>query len=170
MEVLRELSGVVATLGFFIFLLAASYIKNKQTIKKAGDCSDPDKESFYINSKMKMFDRIFGFFLGLIVLAVPVYSGFLDTIDIAQMLLVVIIYFSWHHYLFISRKLPSYETISALNNLDKAKDYAALLLISIFALLLPILVRNFNIADALQALIVFVIAYGWHRYLFSFKH
>lgn len=86
------------------------------------------------------------------------------------MLLVVIIYFSWHHYLFISRKLPSYETISALNNLDKAKDYAALLLISIFALLLPILVRNFNIADALQALIVFVIAYGWHRYLFSFKH
>ena len=166
MELAQELTKMIIAFGFFVVLFIINYFKGNQQIKKIKNEIGSDEEITHISSKMKLLDKTVSIVLGLIILFIALLGNSLDSIDIAQVLLAVIIHYGWHYYLFLSRAMVSYSTVSALTYLDKTKDYAVLLIISMVVLLMPILGRSFSSIDILQALVVFIVAYTWHRYLF----
>ena len=165
-ELAQELTKMTVAFGFFTILLVISYLRRKKMSRRIKDEIGTDEEITHINSRTKWLDRVVSVLLGLTVLFIASYNNSFDSIDVAQMLLVMIIHFGWHYYLFLSRKMPSFETVSALTYLDKMKDYTVLLFIPITILISPIFGRSFSSIDILQALAVFIAAYGWHKYLF----
>jgi len=166
MELAQELTKMIIALGFFVILFVVNYLNGKRRVKKMKDEMGADEVIVHVNSKIKLLDKMVSVFLGLMILFIALYGGYLDSIDIAQTLLVVIIHYCWHYYLFFSKTMVSYSTISALTYLDKMKDYAVLLMIPMVVLLIPIFGHSFSSTDILQALVVFLLAYAWHRYLF----
>lgn len=170
LELAKEITKLAVTFGFFSVLLIINLIKSNKITKRIKNGTSGDEEIAHIDSRMKYLDRIVSVSLGLIMLSIPIYKDSLDFIDVIQAILITAIHYSWHFYLFTSRSMVGYSTISALTYLDKMKDYAVLLVIPIIVLILSILSHSFNNIDAVQALAVFIVAYSWHRYFFIFRN
>lgn len=170
LELAREITKLAVTFGFFSLLLIINLIKSNKITKRIKNGTSGDEEITHIDSRMKYLDRIVSVSLGLIMLSIPIYKDSLDFIDTIQAIVVTAIHYGWHFYLFTSRLMVGYSTISVLTYLDKMKDYAVLLVIPIIVLILSILSHSFNNIDAVQALVVFVVAYSWHRYFFIFRN
>jgi len=167
MALAQEITKIVISLGFFILLLISYVVSNKQKYKKVKHEGGLDESITYINNKTKRIDKLVSFLLVIVVLSLAYFYGDFDLLDIFQAIFILVVFICWRTYLFASRKLESYETISGLSYTDQMQDYLILLLTSIVFVTLPVLGKIFNSADIAQVFSVFFISYLWHRYLFT---
>jgi hypothetical protein len=165
----QEIAQFIVVFGFFIIIFLLGFISGKKKVKRAQDEGNLDDQIVRIDSQLQLYDKIVSVFLGVIILAVALYDGSFDIIDFAQIVISVPLLLGWRSYLFRSKRLEPYNTIASLNYLDYLRDALVVVILPILILLIPALGRDFSTTEIIQAVSVFVVAYAWHKYLFSRK-
>lgn len=165
----QEITRFIVAFGFFLVLFATGFFSSRKQMKRAKDEGSANETEVYINARLKWQDRIVSLLLGGVLLTIAIYNNSLDLIDFVQAFIAVAVHYFWHHYLFTTRKAEPYSTISALNYLDKTEDYLMVLLLPLVVLLISVAGKDFSSANTVQAVGIFVVAYFWHKFLFSRK-
>lgn len=159
---------MIVFFGFFLALSGFKLLNYRNKLKISGSEALSAEKIAIINRRNKLFDKIV-LILGscLILVMALAYENF-NIIDIYQAFSVFLMII-WHAYLFKTRIIDPYTTVSGLTFKDQISDYFAIVLLSFLILFIGIWGGTFGSMDIAQSLTVFAGFYMWHKYLFQQK-
>jgi hypothetical protein len=98
-----------------------------------------------------------------LILTLAFFNGRIDGVDETQAVLVFLLSYFWHLYIF--RKRENYTELMFATVYDKIKDRIFSFFLPIFLVLIAVAIKKFDVLDQAQALLVFIVYYFWHKYL-----
>jgi hypothetical protein len=117
----------------------------------------------YLDERDKLKDLAVMCSLPVVIIAVAALNGTSGPGDILQALGVFSAAVAWHAYLF--RVRDSAARLRYVTNLDTMADSVVTSLLPIVHLSLSFLFGGADTLDLIQALLIFLLIYGWHKYL-----
>lgn len=167
MYLAQEITRAISSFGLILALFSVNLFTAQKKIKKVQEEGSGGNDVFVVSYQMKNIDGGICLFASLSILLIAWYDGSFNMVDMAQAILGLALLLGWHFYLYHSRVVPGYETVSNLNFLDKIKNGLIIYLIPVLLLLIPVLGRTFNTVDVIQTFSFLIISYFSHRYIFS---
>ena len=118
----------------------------------------------YLNKLDKLKDKIVIVFAALLIIVIAIIDGDINTIDIVQAIVFFIIIFFWRLILF--KRKDELSGLSYITLFDKVKDEFVVFLMPIIIIAIALLGKEINLVDFFQALVAFLIIFGWHMIMF----
>lgn len=118
----------------------------------------------YLSKLDKLKDKIVIISAALLIIVIAIIDGDINTIDIAQAIIFFITIFFWRLILF--RRKDELSGLSYITLFDKVKDEVVVFLMPIIIIAIALLGKEVNLVDFFQALVTFLIIFGWHMIMF----
>ncbi len=133
---------------------------NRQKIKKFDKENNLDEPVAYIAQADKIRHIIVILIVAIVIILIAVIDGYMIFSDFIQALTVLLFLLIWHYILFY--RDGNKVTVIYLTYYDKIKDEVVSFLLPLVVLSTPLLSKNIDNVDFLQALSAFFIYYIWH--------
>jgi len=157
---------IKTVLPFAIFgLLFLSKLKySRHELKWLDRKSTAEEAVIYPTAALVKWDTRVIIIISLILLLIPFFNKTLSIIDALQVFVFATLMYIWHRHLFFSKgsKIPD----KAINRAQINKDEMFIFSLPIIVLVPPLLARDLNTLDVIQALVAITLMFAWRKYFY----
>lgn len=151
---------VFAVFGF-VFLIKAK-LATRFVIKQKRDGIDLNEIIVYLEDADRVKDWIVVLLLPLVIIISTIFSLKITKLDVFQAIVVFVLIFLLHKILF----KKGMAKVEFLTIFDRVKDEMMTYFLPVSVLLIAYFGGSANFIDIVQAILVYGIAYAWHKILF----
>ncbi len=150
----------LAPLAFFGIPLLIIIKFRRESCKKYRKEDSLNEIILYLSKLDKLKDKAVIVSATLLIIVIAIIDRDINVIDVVQAIVFFIILFFWHLFLFKSR--DELSGLSYITLFDKIKDEFVIFLMPIIIIAIALLSKEVDLIDFFQALVAFLIIFGWH--------